>query len=453
MKEMRILSPSGSLGYGVNADSLERALAEGLSAIGADAGSTDCGPHYLGAGEFYHSRAATKRDIRLLLRGARALDIPLLIGSAGVAGSRVHVKWTVDILREVAKEENLHFRLAVIHSDQDKEFLKQRVRLGKVHPMPGVPELTEDRVDACPRVVAQMGTEPYIEALDNRADVIVAGRSCDTAIFAAPAVRGGFDRGLSLHMGKIIECAAMCAMPPTGRDCIVGVIRDDHFVIEAPNPARRVTPGSVAGHMIYEVEHPFLQEEPSGRLDFSRVRMESYNERATMVAGTVFTPHSRPTLRFEGAEQVGYRSVVFGGIRDPFLIRQIDAYVAGCTEQVREILGNGVDYKLDWKLYGRDAILGSMEPLRNDLPHELGILAQILAPTQGDAHDVAAFLEARMIGFPYEGARTRTAHVAFPFSPIVIDTGPVYRFSVLHIAELADERDLLRLFPIEYAEI
>jgi hypothetical protein len=58
-----------------------------------------------------------------------------------------------------------------------------------------------------------------------------------------------------------------------------------------------------------------------------------------------------------------------------------------------------------------------------------------------------------MIGFPYTGARTRTAHVAFPFSPLVNDTGPVYRFSVLHIAELEAATDLTRLFPIEYVRV
>ena len=83
----------------------------------------------------------------------------------------------------------------------------------------------------------------------------------------------------------------------------------------------------------------------------------------------------------------------------------------------------------------------------------MGILAQVLAPTQERAHDVAALLEARMIGFAYEGAQTRTAHIAFPFSPLIGDAGGVYRFGVLHIVELEDPADALNLFPIVYRDV
>ena len=58
-----------------------------------------------------------------------------------------------------------------------------------------------------------------------------------------------------------------------------------------------------------------------------------------------------------------------------------------------------------------------------------------------------------MIGFTYPGAKTRTANVAFPFSPLVNDTGPVYRFSVLHVVELADRSELKSLFPIELVKV
>lgn len=72
---------------------------------------------------------------------------------------------------------------------------------------------------------------------------------------------------------------------------------------------------------------------------------------------------------------------------------------------------------------------------------------------QERAHDVAALLGARMIGFAYEGARTRTAPIAFPFSPLVNDNGAVYRFSVLHTVELTDPQGLVRLFPIEHSSV
>ena len=450
---LRILSPGGSLGYGVNAESLQRALAMGLDAIGADSGSTDMGPYYLGSGKPYHSRAAMKRDLKLVLRAGLENGLPVLIGNAGGAGADPHLEWMHAIVREIAQEERLGFKLALVHSQQGKEYLRERIRAGKVTPMPGVPELTEERLDACERVVAQMGIEPFVKALDEGAQVVLAGRACDSGIFAAYPARAGFGLGHALHMGKILECGAMSAVPSTGRDCMVAVMQDWQFEIIAPNPEREVTPFSVAAHMVYEVEHPYLQGEPTGILDFSEVRFESTDRRSTVVRGTRFHEHAMPTLRFEGAEPVGFRSFVLGGIRDPFLIRQIDDYTAGCAQQTRELAGVDESVRIEWILYGRDGVMGAMEPERDGPVHELGVLAEVLAPTQEVAHDVAALLEARMIGYVYPGAKTRTAHVAFPFSPLVNDTGPVYRFSVLHIAELADHADLIDLFPIEHVSV
>lgn len=455
MDEIRALSPIAILGYGINAESLKRAMAMEPSMIGVDAGSTDCGAYYLGAGQTYQSRKSMKRDLGLLLSAARGRQIPLIIGSAGLAGARPHVAWTLDILGEVAREKGLGFRLAVIYADQEKSYVRRALKGGRVAPFPGAPALTPSAIDACGPLVAQMGAEPLIEALDNGADVIVAGRSCDSAIFASYAIWKGFDRGLALHMGKILECGAMCAMPPTGRDCAIGVLRREDFILESPNPDRRVTPRTVAGHMVYEVEHPFLQEEPMGTLDFSAVEMEPvFNGTATRVWGTRFLPREKPTLRFEGAELRGYRSTLLGATRDPFLIRQLDSYIDGCTRELRNLEQDQLDFEFDWSVYGRDAVLGRAEPLRHrrDL-HEVGILAQVLAPTQERAHDVAALLEARMIGFAYEGARTRTAHIAFPFSPVIGDSGGVYRFGVLHVVALENSADLLNLFPIDYRDV
>jgi Acyclic terpene utilisation family protein AtuA len=452
-REVRILSPGGSLGYGVNAESLLRAVAGGIDVIGADSGSTDMGPYYLGSGRPYHSRATMNRDIRLLLLAGVPNRIPVLIGTGGGAGADVHVAWARAIIEEIAREEGLSFKLAVIHSEQNKDYLRSRLRAGKVEAMPGVPGLTEERLDGCERLVAQMGMEPFIKALDEGADVVLAGRACDSAIFAAFPARAGLDPGLALHVGKILECGAMSAVPPTGRDCLMAIVRDGEAEILAPNPEREVTPFSVAAHMVYEVEHPYLQGEPSGVLDFSAVTFEATDRRSTVIRGTRFHEHAMPTLRFEGAERVGYRSFVLGGIRDPYLIQQIDAYTEGCTIQTMDIAGPDTGATITWILYGRDGVMGTMEPDPDAPVHELGVLAEVLAPSLEVAHDVAALLEARMIGFPYSGAKTRTAHVAFPFSPLVNDTGPVYRFSVLHIAELEQAADLTRLFPIEHQEL
>ena len=50
MKELKILSPCGILGYGFPEESFNNGVKQNPDLIAVDAGSTDAGPHKLGAG-------------------------------------------------------------------------------------------------------------------------------------------------------------------------------------------------------------------------------------------------------------------------------------------------------------------------------------------------------------------------------------------------------------------
>jgi hypothetical protein len=102
---IRILSPTAILGYGFPVASFERGLAMNPDVIAVDAGSSDPGPYYLGAGLSFTDRTAVKRDLRHILTAARARGILVLVGSAGGAGARPHLDWTVEIVREIARDE------------------------------------------------------------------------------------------------------------------------------------------------------------------------------------------------------------------------------------------------------------------------------------------------------------------------------------------------------------
>ena len=84
---MKIVSLCGMLGYGYSEEALEAAFSEKVDYVGVDAGSTDPGPYYLGSGKSFTDRAAVKRDLALALPKALAQRAPLIIGSAGGAGS------------------------------------------------------------------------------------------------------------------------------------------------------------------------------------------------------------------------------------------------------------------------------------------------------------------------------------------------------------------------------
>jgi hypothetical protein len=56
------------------------------------------------------SAPAVKRDTEIMMTRAINGGIPLIIGSAGTSGSDTGLAWMVDIVREIAREQNLHFK-------------------------------------------------------------------------------------------------------------------------------------------------------------------------------------------------------------------------------------------------------------------------------------------------------------------------------------------------------
>ena len=159
MKEFKILSPSGIVGYGFPEASFLAGVAQKPDLIACDGGSTDPGPYYLGSGIPFTNATAVKRDMTLMLKAARELDIPLVIGTCGGAGANPHLMREVGILKEIAAENNLSFKLAVITSEFQKEYLVEALHAGKMAKLGPAPEITEEEIDAWREKERQMGEE------------------------------------------------------------------------------------------------------------------------------------------------------------------------------------------------------------------------------------------------------------------------------------------------------
>ena len=68
----------------------------------------------------------------------------------------------------------------VIWADIPNEAILSAMEEGRVTPMsPNVPELTAESLAATNGVVAQMGAEPVLKALEQQPDIIVCGRAYD----------------------------------------------------------------------------------------------------------------------------------------------------------------------------------------------------------------------------------------------------------------------------------
>ena len=122
-----------------------------------------------------------------------------------------------------------------------------------------------------------MGTEAFCRALQADADVVIAGRACDTAVFAAVPALLGCAMGPAMHMAKIIECASLCCVPG-GRDPILATLEGDSFVLESMDPERRATAMSVAAHSLYEQSDPDRVAEPEGVLLVRSARYEEIDD-------------------------------------------------------------------------------------------------------------------------------------------------------------------------------
>lgn len=438
MKCIKVLSTTAILGYGFPLSSFEEGMKLKPDCIAVDAGSTDPGPYYLGAGVSFTDYFAVKRDLAIMIEAGVKNNIPVLVGSAGGSGAKPHLDWQLKIVHEIAKEHDLHFKMAVIEADFDKETVLAAFEAGKVKPLHPAPECTREDIFESTHIVGQMGVEPFIKALNDGAQVIIAGRSYDPNMFAALPIIRGFDRGLALHMGKILECAAIASTPGSGSDCMFGTIYSDRFVLQTLNPARKCTTLSVSAHTLYEKTNPYILPGPGGTIDLHNTTFTQLNENEVEVRGSKFIPSDPYFIKLEAAKCVGFRTVSIAGVRDPIFIKETDAILQGVTKRVQDNFKTLKGYHLNFKIYGKNGVMGDLEPVKEIKSHELCIVIDAVAQTQDIANTICSFARSTMLHYGYEGRIATAGNLAFPYSPSDFKVGAVYNFSLYHLIEVSD---------------
>ena len=423
---MKIVALNGLLGYGYSEEALNIAFSEKVDYLGVDAGSTDPGPYYLGSGKSFTDRGAVKRDLSLALPKALEHKAPFIIGTAGGAGSKEHVAWIKEILVEVAREQNLNFRLGVVLSDVTTEYVLEKFESGKLINMSSEFPVDRSNITESTRIVSQIGIAPIIELLKKDVDVIICGRACDTAIYAAPCIYEGYKEGLAFHMAKIMECGAMCSEPVAAADVMQAYMYDDYFELRPANPIRRCTVDRVAAHTLYEQSNPYLIFEPDGVCDLTNSKFEQVDERTVRVTDSIFKVAEEKTLKLEGVKCSGFRTICPATIYDTETIKNIDLIINTVTEFVKENTKNTLpenSYTINFKLSG-------------GAESSLGVIMDIVGKTQEIADTVCALARSRMLHCDYAGRKSTAGNLAFPFSPSDIHVGPVYEFSVFHLAKV-----------------
>lgn len=449
MDEITILCPTGHLAtVPFEKESFWRGIEKEPDFICADSGSNDIGAQPFGADRPVCEEKWQKHDLELMLRGSRKLDVPMIVGSASDVGSNRGVDQYARLIHEIANEQTLgEFTLATIYSEVDQDLLIERIEGGEA--IEGLNDralLDKDTVRETDPIVAAMGVEPVVKALEKGADVIITGRMVDPAIFAAPAIWSGLPKDIAYFAGKILECASLLAEPYAGKESVLGIIRKDEAVFEALAEYQRTTPESIASHAMYERSDPYIESLPGGYLDMKNCSYESIGDR-TRVSGPVFHENSRYVCKLEGAREVGERFIKIVGLRDPTVIEQIDKAIEYSREKVAERFEDGT-YEVHYHVYGRNGVMGNLEP-NETVNHDIGIVVEGIAPSRQLAKEVTDLAGTSFFYLRLPGIKGTAGTAAF-MSDETFEANRSFEWSVNHLLEL---RDPYELFTTEYKTI
>lgn len=452
---IKILVPVGSLGAGVREEELRYGIEQGAQAIATDAGSTDSGAAYLALGKSKNDRGSVKRDLKLLMKAGAEAGIPVIVGTAGQAGGDLNLDWTRDIALEIAGELGLTPKIALLYSEQDKAVLKAKNAAGKIRPLPPLGPLEDATIEACDHIVAAMGAEPYIAALKAGADLILGGRTTDTAVIGAFALMRGAHVGASWHAAKIAECGAQCTVNTGDGAGVLISVGSDGFEVEPLSPSNRCSPHSVSAHMLYENSNPFRLTEPGGVLDVTAARYDSVDDRTVRVTGSRWEPQPY-TMKLEGAAAGRFQTIMLIGIQDPEILSRLDEFhdkmLHALYQRARRAVGEAAgDFHISLRLYGWNAVSGDQPPPETPPPREVGVLFIATADTQDLATQIANACNAYFFHFPLVRDKELPSY-GFAFTPAEVPRGPVYEFKLNHVVEVDDPLELVRTVWIDLAQ-
>ena len=442
---VRVLVPSGALGLNYDKVALQRGIDAKPDIIVIDGGSTDSGPAYLGQGMSKYARSSTKIEWAGLMKARAKANVPLIIGTAGTCGADSATEWMLDITREIAAEQGNPLKIAVLYSGQNADTVAQAYADGKITPLGNAPDITAKTFTECTNIVALAGAEQITQALNTGADIIIAGRTTDTAIIAALPLQKGCHAGGAWHGAKIGECGALCATNPQS-----GVILVDFdakgFTVTPLADGAHATPHTVSAHMLYENADPFILFEPGGHLDVTKAKYTAVDDISVRVEGSEWVPSKRYTVKLEGAKPAGFQTVLMVLLRDRHYVENaqiwVDDIVTKCTAKAIDRL-NTEDFTIELRLIGQSASFGTLETRIND-PVEIGVLGIVTAKTESMADEIGKMLNPYLLHHPLT-TEEEVPTFAFPFSPAEMPRGRIYEFALNHVMTLNDPMEAFRL--------
>jgi hypothetical protein len=433
---------------------IDLAFEWGVDAIVAQGTGSDWGPYFLGSGEQPSANQAA--NVEPYVRAALRHGVPFVF-SFGIAGADVHLETCLRGFDDLCERNGWSPKVGVIRSELSKDTLSAAV-IGGEPVLPASTDaglaspLTVADVEETARVVALIGPEPVMAALEQGVDGVITGRALDIGLFMALPMLRGVPAAIAAHAGKLLECGGLALEPGDSGRCIWASIDETGFTVRSPHDTARASVRSLVSHTFYERSHPTWEENPGGALDLSAA---TYAERTAddgvaevRCEGAAW--HEAPyTVLLEGARREGYRAVSLLGVREPALLEQARAWTDSAEAAVAaaprfaDAVAEG-RLRVHSRIFGLDAVLGDLEPHRAVTGHEAGVLVDVVADTAELAKEAAYYAFIRLFIGPYPGRKTTAGNAAAPLMPVVVPVADVFSFSVYHLLPLEDP---VALFP------
>jgi len=249
--------------------------------------------------------------MRNLLPIAKERGIRLITNAGGI-----NPRGAARAVAEVARELGLSLKIACVTGDDIFDRLDELAALGVQFADPATGQTLADVRDRVLFASVYLGANVVADALATGADVVITGRTTDTAQFLGPLIhefgwaRDDWDRlAQGIILGHLMECSGQV----TGGNYQVGweeipdlhrigfpiaeVSEDGSFVLtKAPGTGGKVDLKSVKEQFLYEIHDPTTYVTPDVVCDLTTTRLEQVGENRVRVSGTRGRP-APPTLK------------------------------------------------------------------------------------------------------------------------------------------------------------
>ncbi|PIC97912.1 acyclic terpene utilization AtuA family protein [Sporosarcina sp. P29] len=248
---------------------------------------------------------------------------------------------------------------------------------------------------------AYLGSMPIVEALKQGADIVVTGRTTDTAQFLAPLIyeygwsEDDWDRLASgIFMGHLLECSAQSTggnfsgdwdqiegMEKIGYPIAEMSDSGDFIITKVEERGGRVSVDTVKEQMLYEIHDPSAYVTPDVTVDLTQVKLEQVGDNRVRVSGVKGNPKPDNLKVVMGYED-GYMGQVLVGYSWPDALKKARKSDEIIRQQINE---NGLTYdEIQTSYLGYDSIHGPLASEPSEDLNEVYLRMAVRGKTKRD---------------------------------------------------------------------